>query len=238
MWVGRPLMSEDPAVFRSMLAFAKLHDIIPYQSGNRDTVVLKQFLDYTEEMGIERTWLEIGPGRTASVQEFVEDPALRAPIVERFQRLGSVYARYAPEFGRITIFDEAPLGGFAFERVDGVMSYEEDVRQFRRYGPEAFAILYRALKDVMPHVEVGVFLHHPHNASPAMAGEYSFIAEFMEAADALDAAPDFIYSDVYRGWLARGFGTERTNDYITDVVRNIRTVADRYGAEEIGRAHV
>lgn len=239
MWVGRPLMDEDPAVFRSMLAFAKRHDIIPYQSGNRDTLVLKQFLEFTTEMGIERTWLEIGPGRTASIQEFVEDAASRAPIVERFRQLARVYARYAPEFGRITIFDEAPLGAFAFERVDGRMNYEQDLEQLRRFGPEAFAILFRVLKEEMPHVEVGVFLHHPHNASPGMAGEYSLIGEFMEAADALGATPDFIYSDVYRGWLARGFGTEVTNDYITDVVGNIRTVADRYGAQayQLGQVH-
>lgn len=240
MWAGgQHLMDKDPEVFRSIMAFAKRHDIVPYQSGTRDTLVMKQFLEWTTDMGIERTWLEIGPGRDATAREFAQNPAKRAAAVERFRDIARVYARYYPEFGRITIFDEAPLGGFAHELVDGRQDYRADFEEFRDYGPQGFAHLYRALKEEMPHVEVGVFLHHPHNASPAMGGEYSIIADFMEKAAELGATPDFIYSDVYRGWLARGFGTEQTNDYITDVVRHIREVGDRYGAEayQLGQVH-
>lgn len=240
MWTGgQNLMDGDPELFRTMLLFAKRHDIVPYQSGNRDTVGLKRFLELTTELGFEEVWLEIGPGRDATVREFVEDPAARAGAVAKFRGIGRVLNRYYPEGARISIFDEAPLGGFGREMTDGRRDYYKDVEQFRRHAPEAFAILSRTLKEEMPTVEVGVFLHHPHNASEVMSGPYSFIDEFMGRASEHGATPDFIYSDIYRGWLARGFGTEGVNDYITDVVRHIREVADRYDAEayQLGQIH-
>ncbi|MDX1673159.1 MAG: hypothetical protein R3314_00050 [Longimicrobiales bacterium] len=240
MWTGgQNLMEGDPELFRTMLTFAKRHDIVPYQSGNRDTLGLRNFFEWTTELGIEEVWLEIGPGREATAREFVEDPEKRAPALARFRAIARIFNEYYPDGGRISLFDEAPLGGFGRDLVDGHRDYFLDFDQFRRHAPEAFAMMSRALKEEMPTVEVGVFLHHPHNASEAMAGEYSLIDEFMRRATEHGATPDFIYSDIYRGWLARGFGIEGINDYITDVVRNIRTVADRYGvgAYQLGQIH-
>jgi hypothetical protein len=99
--------------------------------------------------------------------------------------------------------------------------------------------MYRTLKAEMPSAKVGVFLHHPHNASKAMAGRHSFIDAFMAEAQSLGATPDFIYSDVYRGYFNRGYGVEATNDYITDVVRHTHRVAEQYGAEayHLGQTH-
>ena len=171
-----------------------------------------------------------------TVQEFATNPSARAATLERFRALARTYAEHNPESAYVTIFDEAPLGAFS---PPDTATYDERVAAFREFGPEGFAQMYRALKDEFPQAEVGIFLHHPHNASPAMAGRHSFIDDFMAETESLGATPDFIYSDVYRGYFNRGYGVEATNDYITDVVRHTKQVAERYGAEayQLGQTH-
>jgi hypothetical protein len=237
MWTGaRNVLPADSLLFRTQLAFAERQNIVPYESGIHTPADLRRFLDATAEAGIERTWIEIGPNDGMTAEAFATEPAARAATLERFRALARTYKARTPASARITIFDEAPLGAFT---PPDTTSYTERVAAFREYGPKGFALMYRALKDVMPSAEVGVFLHHPHNASPEMAGAHSFIAEFMAEAEALGATPDFIYSDVYRGYFNRGYGVEATNNYITDVVRHTRRVADRYGAEayQLGQVH-
>ena len=237
MWTGASnFLPEDDLLFRTKLAFAARQNIVPYESGIHTPADLRRFLDATDEVGIEHTWIEIGPNDGMTAEAFATDPEARAATLERFRALARAYKAHSPASARITIFDEAPLGAFT---PPDTASYSERVAAFREYGPKGFALMYRALKDVMPSAEVGIFLHHPHNASPEMAGEHSFIADFMAKAEALGATPDFIYSDVYRGYFNRGYGVEATNDYITDVVRHTRRVADRYGVEayQLGQVH-
>jgi hypothetical protein len=237
MWTGaNNFLPDDSLLFQTKLAFAQRQNIIPYESGIHDTTDLRRFLRATRRAGIERTWIEIGPDDGTTVEEFATNPAARQSTLERFRALAQTYADHAPETAYITIFDEAPLGAFS---PPDTATYDERVAAFREYGPDGFAQMYRALKDEMPSAQVGVFLHHPHNASPATADRYSFIADFMAEAESLGATPDFIYSDVYRGYFNRGYGVEATNDYITDVVRHTKEVAERYGAEayQLGQTH-
>ncbi|MFO7891425.1 MAG: hypothetical protein R6V04_13925 [bacterium] len=239
MWVGaNRLMQEDPTVLEDMLLFARRFDIIPYSSGMSHPDQLSNFLKTCKSLGISRTWIEIGPGKEVTLSEFIENKEAREPILKRFQKLAAVYRRYYPEYARITLFDEAPLGAFR-PRQNNLKSYIKEAEIFRTLGPKAFSWLYQALKSEMPEAEVGVFLHHPHNASPTMAGEYSFIASFISDADSLGTVPDFIFSDVYRGYFNRGYGLEATNQYITDVVAHTRQVADQYNirAYQLGQMH-
>ena len=237
MWTGADnFLPDDSLLFQTKLAFAQRQNIIPYESGIHDTTDLRRFLRATRRAGIERTWIEIGPDDGTTVEEFATNPAARQSTLDRFRTLAQTYADHAPEAAHITIFDEAPLGAFS---PPDTATYDERVAAFREYGPDGFAQMYRALKDEMPSAQVGVFLHHLHNASPAMADRYSFIADFMAEAEFLGATPDFIYSDMYRGYFNRGYGVEATNDYITDVVRHTKEVAERYRAEayQLGQTH-
>jgi hypothetical protein len=243
MWLGgRWLFEDEPEMAQNLLHFARRHRIIPYEASGGRPDVLRTFLKRSRAAGVRRTWIEIRP-RTdetddATAQEFAQDPARRKATLQRFRKLARIYRRHYPDFARITIFDEAPLGAFA--NVKGNEDpYGGSADAIREYGPQAFAYMKEALQSEMPEAEVGVFLHHPHNASPETGGEHSFVAEFVREAAALDAAPDFLYSDVYRGYLTRGYGFERTNEYITDVVRHTREVGARYGAEvyHLGQAH-
>lgn len=237
MWTGaNHFLPDDSLLFRSKLAFAERHNIVPYESGIHRPADLRRVLKAAGQVGIERTWIEIGPDDGMTVEAFATDPDARQSTLERFRALARTYKEHAPASARITIFDEAPLGAFT---PPDTASYTERAAAFQKYGPQSFALMYQALKDEMPSAEVGLFLHHPHNASPAMAGDHSFIDSFMETADSLGAAPDFIYSDVYRGYFNRGYGVEATNDYITDVVRHTKRVAERYDAEayQLGQVH-
>jgi hypothetical protein len=237
MWTGaNNLLPEDSLLFQTQLAFAERQNIIPYESGIHGTEELHRFLRHCRRAGIERSWIEIGPDDGVSAEAFATDSSARAATLERFRALARTYRAHNPESAHITIFDEAPLG--AFDPPAGT-GYGERVAAFREYGPTAFVQMYRALKEGMPSTEVGVFLHHPHNASRKMAGPHTFIDSFMAAAEEKGATPDFIYSDVYRGYFNRGYGVEATNDYITDVVGHTKQVAHRYGAEahHLGQTH-
>ncbi len=244
MWVGaNRLLDEAPEVLEDMLRFAGRHGIIPYSSGMADPDRLDRFLSLCRSLGIERTWIEIGVPREltgdATVAGFVSDPSRRERVLELYRELGTIYRRHYPDFARVTLFDEAPLGPFRAPLPDGGRSYLREMELFRTHGPAAFAHLQRAFKEAMPEAEVGLFLHHPHNAPPATGGEYSFLGEFVERAAARDARPDFIFSDVYRGYINRGYGFESTNAYITSVAAETRRVAERYGiaAYQLGQAH-
>lgn len=244
MWTGsHHLIEQEPRMFRDILRFAERHGIVPYESGADRPEVARRFLDACRELGIEDVWLEIGPKRRetegATAREFATDSSRRAATLERFREIARILRERYPDGARITLFDEAPLGPFASEPGGGRASYVEAVRQFREWGPRAFAQMSRTLKAVHPEVRVGVFLHHPHNASPAMAGRWSFIGEFMEETAELGMPPDFIYSDVYRGYFNRGFGVEATDAYITDVAAHIDSVGARHGvpAYQLGQAH-
>ena len=237
MWTGASnFPPDDSLLFQTKLAFAKRQKIAPYESGIHSPDELRRFLNATRQAGIERTWIEIGPDDGMTAEEFATDSTARQSTLERFRALARTYDQHDPEAVHITIFDEAPLGAFT---PPDTASYAERVEAFREYGPEGFALMYEALKAEMPSADVGIFLHHPYNASEAMAGRHSFIDEFMAEAQALGATPDFIYSDVYRGYFNRGYGVEATNDYITDVVRHTKTVAEKYGAEahQLGQVH-
>ena len=248
MWLGgNHVLSEYPQLVDNQLAFAARHGIIPYEAGAGQPELLETFLRRAKEAGIERTWIEIRPRQEetggATAEDFATDPERRAATLERFRRLARIYKRYYPNFARVTIFDEAPIGAFAMPKKEalpgGVNPYTRSVALLAEHGPQAFAYMKDAIQDVMPQAEVGIFLHHPHNAPPEEAGEHSFIAAFMEKAAALGAAPDFIYSDLYRGYFARGYGQARTDRYIEALVRHTREVGRRYGAEtyHLGQAH-
>lgn len=241
MWMGsNHILEEEPRMYDNILAFGKRHDIIPYESGANDTTSLRSFLERSRREGIEKTWIEIGPKREEiTIREFVENPDSRTATLERFRTLARVYKSFYPDFARISIFDEAPLGAFATSVAQDTAGYTGTFSEFREFAPEAFSYLYKAIKEVYPSAEVGIFMHHPHNASPEMSGEYSYIETFMAETEDLGALPDFIYSDVYRGYFNRGYGVELTNRYIADVVRHTRQVADQYGvkAYQLGQVH-
>lgn len=238
MWMGtNHLLDKEPEMYHSMMAFASRHQIIPYESGANSVPELEKFLKQAKNAGIQRTWIEIGPGKDITIREFVENPEKRNATLERFQRLAKTYKSYYPDFARITIFDEAPLGAFGRDPEND--SYIKIFEDFKKYAPKAFSILYGTLKSEFPEAEVGIFMHHPHNASPEMAGEYSYIEQFMKSADSLGTTPDFIYSDVYRGYFNRGYGQGATDAYITDVVGHTNKIAKKYGADayQLGQMH-
>ncbi len=240
MWTGAQVLhKKDPKLLDNMLLFARRMNIIPYSSGMSDTTNLKNFLGRCRKHSIPKTWIEVGPGKNLTIKEFVRDSLKRAPIIQRFTQLARIYKEYYPENAHITIFDEAPLGAFGIKNSKKSQNYEEHMETFFRYGPRAYHYLHKAIKQVMPKAEVGIFLHHPHNAPPEMAGNYSFIEQFMEDCKATGTVPDFIYSDLYRGYLNRGGGMEMTNTYITSLIKHTKKIADEYDtkAYHLGQMH-
>jgi len=240
MWVGaQKLQQEQPHTLENMLLFARRFDIIPYSSGMNDEDKLKDFLAQCHELGISRTWIEIGPGRDAGIRSFVEDESVRKPVLERMTALAGIYKEYYPDFARITLFDEAPLGAFSRTTTKSDKAYTAMLEEFMMYGPQAFSYLQKAIKQEMPDAAVGIFMHHPHNASETMAGDYSVINRFMMDCREYGGIPDFIFSDVYRGYFTRGYGMEKTNAYIEDVARYTREVAGKYNikAYQLGQMH-
>ncbi|MEA1886051.1 MAG: hypothetical protein U9N72_02430 [Bacteroidota bacterium] len=240
MWVGaQTLQQEQPATLENMLLFARRFDIIPYSSGMNDEHKLCDFLSACNKLGISRTWIEVGPGKELTIRDFVEDASAREPVLDHFRKLAAIYKEYYPDFARITLFDEAPLGAFKRPEGQGQGNYTYMFEQFMEYGPRAFSYLLKAIKQVMPDAEVGIFMHHPHNASESMAGGYSSIDRFIDKCQQYDALPDFIFSDVYRGYFGRGYGMEETNAYIEDVARHTGEVASKYNikAYQLGQMH-
>ena len=240
MWVGsQKLHKKDPETLENVLLFAERLNIIPYSSGMNNPDELKNFLNTCQKLNISKTWIETGPGKEFTIEEFVRDSSVREPILERFRQLARVYKKHYPEFARITIFDEAPLGAFGMKKADKGKGYIHHLNRFMEHGPKAFSYLREAIKQEMPGAEVGIFMHHPHNASEEMAGEYSSIEDFLERCEKLNGLPDFIFSDVYRAYFNRGYGIEATNDYITDVVENTANLAKHYGIEayQLGQMH-
>jgi len=238
MWVGaQKLQEQQPATLENMLLFARRFDIIPYSSGMLDPDKLEGFLSSCKNFEIDKTWIEVGPGKDFTIEQFVKDEKAREGVLERFESMARVYKAHYPDFARITLFDEAPLGAFKRPSIDS--DYTELFEDFMRYGPEAFSHLYKAIKEVMPYAEVGIFMHHPHNASRQMAGSWSSIRQFLERCTGYKATPDFIFADFYRGYFARGYGMEATNSYVEDVARYTREVAADYGirAYQLGQMH-
>ncbi len=240
MWVGaQKLQKQQPATLENMLLFARRFDIIPYSSGMHDPDKLERFLGLCRRLDIDKTWIETGPGEGVSVREFVKDSAARRPTLERFRKLARVYQAHYPDFARITLFDEAPLGAFKKQVAGSENDYTSRVQNFMEYGPQAFSYIREAIQQEMPKAEVGIFMHHPHNASFSMSGSHSLIGRFVEECVRQQEKPDFIFSDVYRGYFTRGYGMERTNAYVKDVARYTKGVADehRIKAYQLGQMH-
>lgn len=244
MWTGANTLADAaPAILENQLRFARRHDITPYTSGFRSVDEMPRYLDLLREHGLDRVWIETKPmpdeTGNATIEQFVNEPERQAATIERLRQLMRTTRERGFRDVRVTIFDEAPLGdGFQY----GLVKDERSAAwpRFKEYGPRAYAPLHRAIKEAMPEARVGIFLHHPFNAPPRLAGERSLIAGFMEEAEALGTRPDFIYSDIYRGYRDRSRGLESTNRYITDVVSYLREVADRWPGTPVyylGQAH-
>ncbi|MCF8301887.1 MAG: hypothetical protein K9I94_01325 [Bacteroidales bacterium] len=239
MWVGaQKLQDKDPMLLENMLLFARRNGIIPYSSGMNEPRKLEMFLSTCKDLDIPKTWIEIGPGKEVSIRDFVEKPLARETILKNFRKLGEIYRKHYPEFARVTLFDEAPLGAFGMVKGED-NGYIKQLEQFMQYGPKAYSHLQKNLKQAMPNAEVGIFMHHPHNASEEMAGEYSVIGEFVKECNELGTLPDFIFSDVYRGYFNRGYGMEKTDAYITDVAAYTKEIAEKYRikAYQLGQMH-
>ena len=240
MWVGAQKLQEEQALtLENMLLFARRFDIIPYSSGMNDPVKLRNYLSACRDLHIPQTWIEIGPGRDVGIRDFVTDESVRRPVLDRMAAIAAIYKQYYPGFARITLFDEAPLGAFSRTAIKDDGAYTAMFTEFMKYGPQAFSYLQEAIKQEMPEAEVGIFMHHPHNASEAMAGEYSAIDQFIGDCREYGGIPDFIFSDVYRGYFTRGYGMEKANAYIEDVVRYTKKVAAKYNmkAYQLGQMH-
>lgn len=98
MWTGAThMLDHDPLLFRTKLAFAARQGIIPYESGMNDAGELRRFLRACREVGIERTWIEIGPDDGVSAKAFATDSTARRSTLNRFRALARAYKGYAPE---------------------------------------------------------------------------------------------------------------------------------------------
>lgn len=244
MWTGAgPLMEREPRMLENVLLFCRRHGIVPYASSVGDSAEVNRFLTAAREAGLETAWIEVGPRREeiggATARQFAEEDAHRRATVDRLRGIARVFRKHYPDSARVTIFDEAPIGTFATDPGVWQADYTREVELFRRWGPAAFGHMKRAIEEEFPAARVGVFLHHPHNASPGTAGRWSFLGEFMRRADSLGVTPEFVYSDVYRGYFNRGYGYEATNAYIRDVAAHVSEVAGRHGVPgyQLGQVH-
>jgi hypothetical protein len=204
------------------LAYAERFDLTLVLSNWNTTEAeaerLRGRLELAADRGLD-VWLGTYDLREHSDSELVAEESAMAADVERLRRMVDVYTDYYPE-GNVFLWHECPLTG----QWTGE-NFLEKAESIAEYGPDIFAPQKRAIAESHPDVDVGLMIHYPVVASPDHT-ELSIFGPLMEALRERDARPDFSYFDLYRGYHEWGGGYEATNEFLADVVGNLKRHTD------------
>lgn len=204
------------------LAYAERNDLTlvlsNWNTTEADAERLRERLERADERGLD-VWLGTYDLREHTDRELVDDEAAMAADVERLGRMVDVYAEFYPE-GNVFLWHECPLTG----QWTGE-NFVEKAESIAAYGPDIFAPQKRAIADAHPGVDVGLMIHYPVIASPEHT-ELSIFGPLMDDLRERDALPDFSYFDLYRGYHEWVGGYEATNEFLADVVGNLKRHTD------------
>ncbi|MFB6217753.1 MAG: hypothetical protein ABEH77_01015 [Halobacteriaceae archaeon] len=152
-------------------------------------------------------------------RELAGDEAAMAAFLDPLRETARVYADYYPR-GRLLVWHEAPImGNWSGD------SYAERADSVAEHGPAIFAAQKRAVREVAPDLDVGVFPHDipvaPPSHSTAPVCERLF-AGFDERGE----RPDFVFLDSYRSHHEWAAGCEPADEFVRATVENVREHAD------------
>jgi len=228
---------------RNLLAFLQRHDfsvvltdytVDPETAGGD----VRDQLETFHERSID-VWLGAGviPGRgvvtlseSYTDRELLEDEETMERFLAAHRQVARTYAEFFPE-GKMILWHEEPTrsswtGETRAERAESMAEY----------GPPIFAEQKRAIQSVAPDVDVGIFPHWTVMPEPEHAAFSNCEALFAGMEEA-GMYPDFTYVDAYRGYYEWAAGYEPTNDFLANIVSNIKEHSGGRPVYYLGEAH-
>jgi len=233
VWLNGSLRTTD-RLRDNVLAFADRHDlavVLVKTNANVPDVadLVRPGIEAAVDRGVD-VWLNTGILSELTAEEFVADDDGREQHLDRLRRVAELY-RDRVDGGRIVLWQEAPVSG---RWAEGGKWTAESVANLREHGPAVFAAQRRAVKDVAPDVDVGIFVHFPYVVDSKSPETY---ANLLSALRDRDAMPDFAFVDFYRGWYEKDVGAEPANDAIRSLITNAREGVDGRDVFYMGQAH-
>jgi hypothetical protein len=213
----------DEPLRKNVLAFADRHDFSLTFSHSEPSAELDAALADAAEMGVEVMLNVGGPYEDVGTDaDVVADEETMAAHREQLREVTEAYAQHFPE-GRVYVWHEAPIHGNWRQQGElaKVARRREMAENIVEHGVEMFPTELETVRDVSPDIDVGTFIHHPLLPS-AEHTKMPVFSELMAELEAIDSLPDFTYCDMYRGYYEWEGGYDGINDYIEDIVRNIR----------------
>jgi len=221
VWLSGAMQS-DARVRENALAFAARNDLAAVLVVGDLTVSdlldhVRAQLDAAAEFGVD-LWLNTGILRLPAAS-VVGDEDVRE---RHLDSLRSVVELYHDRFGdgRVVLWQEAPVPGRWTE--DGEWT-DESVENLLSYGPTVFAAQRAAVKSVSSGIDVGIFPHFPYVVD---SKQPEVFPELVGAIRERDAAPDFAFTDFYRGWYEKDAGAAPADAAVRSLVTNARAAVD------------
>jgi hypothetical protein len=204
--------------FLEMYARLGIDLIVSHGRTNENTAKdIAPQLKAAHEAGVN-CWLAIGVfHRKDGIddEQLATDESTMSSFLEIMKESVRVYSELYPG-GKVILWHEDPM--FANWRGD---TYLERVQSMPEYGPQIFAAQRQAVKEIDPEASVGIFLHHPQTASSEFS-TYTVFENILDSLRKLDALPDFVHIDMYRGYYEVRSGPDVTNSYIRDLIWNAK----------------
>ncbi|WP_121822409.1 hypothetical protein [Halostella salina] len=178
---------------------------------------VRAHFDAAAEFGID-LWLNTGILRVPAAS-VVQDDDVRA---RHLDSLRSVVELYHDRFGdgRIVLWQEAPVPGRWTENGQWT---DESVENLLSYGPTVFAAQRAAIRSVSTGIDVGIFPHFPYVVDSKQPDAFP---ELVDAIRERDAAPDFVFTDFYRGWYEKDAGAAPATAAVRSLITNARATVD------------
>ena len=229
---------------RNLLAFLERNDfsvVLTDYSVDPETAGddVRDQLELFHDRGID-VWLGAGiiPGReeisdwseSYTDRDLLEDDETMDRFLDVHRRVAQLYAEYYPQ-GKLILWHEEPTrcnwtGDTRAERAESMAEY----------GPPIFAEQKRAVEEVAPDLDVGIFPHWTVMPDPEHT-TVSNCEELYSGMKEVGALPDFTYVDAYRGYYEWAAGYEPTNEFLASIVSNIKTHSEGRPVYFLGECH-
>ena len=243
IWVGGGDFKTDE-FRRNILPFVKRHDFtLALTDYSMDPDIagegLRPVLEELKEEGID-VWLSTGiiPGSKGGPddgpeftdEELLADEEKMDHFLQCIEQATASYEELYPD-GKIILMHEEPImSNWAGD------TYHERAESMIENGPQIFDAMKDRVEVVSSDLDVGFFPHDIVMAEP----EHSTIPtceRLMPRMEELDALPDFIYVDSYRGWYEWATGHEEYNEYVESILSNIKEHTHGRPVYYLGAAH-
>jgi len=221
IWLSGAMQTAD-RVRDNALAFAARNDLAAVLVVGDLTAPdllegVRSHFDAAAEFGVD-LWLNVGILRVPAAS-VVEDETVRERHLDRLRAVATLYHDRFGD-GRLVLWQEAPVPGRWTE--DGRWT-GESVENLLSYGPAVFAAQRRVVESVSAGIDVGIFPHFPYVVDSKRPEVFR---ELVAAIRERSAAPDFVFTDFYRGWYEKDAGAAPADAAVRSLVTNARDVVD------------